>query len=100
MRKRTQTLTAAAALATGIAAATSLYADDSGNTKSHGEMMMSPGMMDPGMMDSGGMMPMTEQMSEMMDHCSQMMQGTGDGGSGVPNEQWQKDAPVTPENDG
>jgi hypothetical protein len=86
---------AAAALATGIAAATSLYADDSGNTKSHGGIMMSPGMM-----DQGGMMPMTEQMSEMMDHCSQMMQGTGDGGSGVPNEQWQKDAPVTPENDG
>lgn len=101
MRKRTQTLMAAAGLAIGIATATSLYADDSRNTESHGGMMiMSPGMMAPGMMDDGGMMPMMEQMSDMMDHCSQMMQGAEDGRSGVPNEQWRKDAPAAPDSDG
>lgn len=29
----------------------------------------------------------------MMDHCSQMMQGSDDGRSGIPNEQWKKKAP-------
>ena len=43
---------------------------------------------------------MMEQKSDMMDHCNQVMQGTGDGGSGVPNEQWRKDAPVAPDSDG
>ena len=43
---------------------------------------------------------MMEQKSDMMDHCNQVMQGTGDGGSGVPNEQWRKDAPVAPGSDG
>jgi len=79
----------------GIAAATSLYADDPGSTGSGGTMMS------PGMMGEGGMMPMNEQMSDMMDHCSQMMQGADDGGSGVPNEQWKKQTPpATQEKDG
>lgn len=95
MRKKAKTLIATTALVAGIAAATSLYADDSGNRGGHGGMMMGPGMM-----DQGGMMPMMEQMSEMMDQCSQMMQGTEDGGSGAPNEQWRKEAPVTPDNNG
>lgn len=88
-------LLAAIAIVTGTAAVTSLHADDSGNTGGGGGMMMSPGTM-----GGGGMMPMTEQMSDMMEHCSQMMQRAGDGGSGIPNEQWKKKAPVTPEKDG
>jgi hypothetical protein len=95
MRKQTKTFVAATVLIAGIAAATSLYADDPGKTGGDGGMMMSPGMM-----GEGGTMPMTEQMSDMMDHCSQMMQGADDGGSGVPNEQWKKKAPNTPEKDG
>lgn len=101
MRKRTKTLMAATALVAGIAAAASLYADDSGNTGGHGGMMMGPGMT-----GQGGMMPMMERMSEMMDrmsemmdHCSQMMQRADDGGSGAPDEQQEK-TPVTPDNNG
>ena len=100
MRKPTKTLMTVSLLAVGIAAAPPLYADDSGSPEGQGGTMMTPEMMGPGMMDHGGMMPMMEQMSDMMDHCSQMMQGAGDGGSGLPNEQWRKDAPVTPDSNG
>jgi hypothetical protein len=95
MRKQAKALLTATALMAGIAAATSLSADDPGNTGGDGGTMMGPGMM-----GEGDMMPMNEQMSDMMDHCSQMMQGAGDGGSGVPNEQWRKKAPITQEKDG
>ncbi len=40
-------------------------------------------MMSPGMMNGDG------QMGQMMDHCSQMMQGA----SARPNEQWRDGAP-------
>lgn len=51
MRKQARTLLAATAFVAGIAAATSLYADDPGNTGGGGTMM------GPGMMGEGGMMP-------------------------------------------
>lgn len=95
MRRQAKTLIAAATLVAGIATATSLYADDQGNTGAGGGMMMGHGVM-----DEGGMMPMMQQMSDMAEHCSQMMQGADDGGSGVPNEQWRKPPPATPEKDG
>lgn len=94
MRRQAKTFLTAIALVGGIAAATSLHADDPGNAEGDGGMMMSPGMM-----GEGGTMPMTEQMSDMMEHCSQMMQGADDGGPGVPNEQWRK-PPITPERNG
>lgn len=94
MRRQPKTFLTAIALVGSIAAATSLHADDPGNAGGDGGRMMSPGMM-----GEGGTMPMTEQMSDMMDHCSQMMQGGDDGGPGAPNEQWRK-PPTTPEKDG
>jgi hypothetical protein len=95
MRKQAKTFVAATALVAGILVATALHADDPGNAGDNGGMMMSPGMI-----GEDGMMPMTEQMSDMMDHCSRMMQGAEDGGLGVPNEQWRKKPPVTPDTDG
>jgi hypothetical protein len=89
MRNNIMTLVAAAVLMTGtVAAATSLYAADPPSPVVGGDMTGS------------GMMPMMQQMTDMAEHCSQMMQGTANGGSGAPNEQWRKPAPVTPEEDG
>jgi hypothetical protein len=63
-------------------------------------------------MGQGGMMNMmgqlnmpgprgqSDQMSQMMDQCSQMMQGATGSGSGKPNEQWREDAPTAPERNG
>lgn len=92
MRKSMKIFAVASALVAGIAIAPALYAHDS--ERSNGSMM------GPGMMDQGGMMSMMGQMSQMMDHCNEMMQGAGDGGSGKPNEQWRKDTPAVPDNNG
>lgn len=92
MLKSMKIFAVASALVAGVAIAPALYAHDS--ERSNGSVM------GPGMMDRGGMMNMMGQMSPMMDHCNEMMQGAGDGGSGKPNEQWHKDAPVAPGNNG
>lgn len=89
MRKSMKTLTAAAALVASVATASALYAHDSESSKAHDGEMMGSGMM--------GMMNMMEEMSGMMDHCNQMMQGTTGDGTGRPNEQWRKQAPAVPE---
>jgi hypothetical protein len=41
-----------------------------------------------------GMMKMMRQMSEMMDHCGNMMSDSR------PNEQWRKKSPTQPEKKG
>ena len=95
MRKSMKIFAVASALVAGVAIAPALYAHDS--ERSNGSMM------GPGMMDQGGMMGMMNmmgQMSQMMDHCNEMMQGAGDGRSGKPNEQWRKDTPAVPGNNG
>lgn len=92
MRKSMKIFAVASALVAGVAIAPALYAHDS--ERSSGSMM------GPGMMDQGGMMSMMGQMSQMMDHCNEMMQGAGAGGVGKPNEQWRKDAPAAPGNNG
>lgn len=81
MRKQTKVLVAAFVVAISLAAVPTLFAQDS---------------RDHGMMGSGGMMGMMRQMSQMMDHCGQMMSGNRDDG-GRPNDQWRKQAPVTPQ---
>lgn len=71
MRKLTKALAAAAILAVGVMAASSLYAQG-----------------DPG---SSGMM---KQMSQMADHCNNMMSHSR------PNDQWRRNAPSEPEKKG
>ncbi len=84
MRRFSKTLVTASAFAAAALAATALYADA---RRDGGRTMMGSG----GMMGRGGMMG---QMGGMMDHCNQMMGGSG---SDRPNEQWRKDGPKTPE---
>jgi hypothetical protein len=93
MRKYTTALVIAAALAATIAAIPALYDEDD---QTPSAPMMRHGMMGDdnnrgGMM---GMMKMTGQMSQMMDHCSNMMSGSR------PNEQWRKQSPSQPEKKG
>lgn len=81
----------AAILAIGLTSAVAIHGsyaadgDQSGST-------MGRGMMNGTM---GGMMH--GDMSQMMEHCNRMMQGTAEGGTGRPNEQWRKEAPAAPE---
>lgn len=82
------------ALVGGVGFASALLAGESGNAADNGRPMMRPGMMGGGMM-GGGMMNMKEGMSGMMEHCSEMMQGAGQG-SDKPNQQWRKGAPAAP----
>jgi len=76
-------------------AAPSLYAqgsqDRSGSMMGHG-MMGDKAAKDQGGMT--GMMKNMKQMSEMMDHCSNMMSDSR------PNDQWRKNAPSEPEKKG
>lgn len=95
MRKLTTALLLASILAAGIAAASTIYAQD--NQERSGSMM-GRGMIgndnrknEGGMM---GMMNMMQQMSQMMDHCSNMMSDTR------PNDQWRNNAPAEPEKKG
>jgi len=89
-----RTLRWKAALAAAAIAATTAYA----------AAQMAPGPMEPGVPDARpdmsqgqmppaqmGMMKMMKQMSRMMDHCTNMMQGGPNG---------RRDAPVTPEKKG
>jgi hypothetical protein len=86
-----KTLIAAAVLVVPIAAAPALYAQDSGASQAPSDSMMKPGMMGGGSMMN--MMGGTSQMQDMMDHCSQMMNG----GATKPNEQWRNNAPAAPD---
>ena len=84
MRKSLKILAATSAVAISLAAAPTLYADDSQDSK----------------MESG-MMNMMEQMGGMMESCTKMMQSHMDGHGGEhPNDQWREDAPVEPDHDG
>lgn len=90
MLEKQQALFTVLALAGGFALAPALYAEESSTPQNSHDSMMSPGTM-----GHDGMMNMMEgmpQMGDMMDHCSQMMNGGMDGGSGRPNEQWRENA--------
>lgn len=81
MRKHTKVLLITGALATSLAVAPTLFAQDS---RDHGMMGRD------GMMGNGGMMGMMRSMSRMMEHCGQMMGG----GDERPNERWRKTPPA------
>jgi len=83
MRNSKRTLALTATLVAAIVGASTLYARD--GEKPSGSMMRG------GMMGEGNMMG---QMSQMMDHCSTMMQAGPRGRR--PNDQWRKDAPAKP----
>lgn len=90
MSRNLNTLVAASALIGGLLAAPALYAHGTG-----GGGMMSGMMQDRqgDMMGQGGMMNMMSQMSGMMEHCNEMMQGMDGHGAQRPNEQWQRGSP-------
>jgi hypothetical protein len=90
MRKFVKTSALSIALVGSLGFASALLAHESGSATDSGRSMMGRGM------TGGGMMNMMGQMSGMMDHCSQMMQG----GANKPNEQWRKDAPAEPNRKG
>ena len=92
MRKLTTTFLLASTLVGGAMAAPSLYAQ--GSRESSGSMMDHGMMGDKNTKDKGGMMGMMKQMSEMADHCSNMMNDSR------PNDQWRKNAPLEPEKKG
>lgn len=87
MRKSTKIIAITSVVVAALAAAPTLYAEDS--------QPPSGSMMGHGMM--GGMTGMTS-MGRMMDHCNQMMQSGGSGSR--PNDQWRKNAPTNPRKDG
>jgi hypothetical protein len=89
MRKSMKTFVAAAAFVASGAMASALYADNSESKKVHEGATIGSGMM--------GTTNMMEEMSGMMNHCNQMMQGMTADGTGKPNEQWRKEAPVVPD---
>jgi hypothetical protein len=84
MQTNLKTLLLASTLAAGLAAAPAPYAHDSDGA--------SGSMMGRGLMGPGGMM---EQMTSMMENCSQMMQAMmADGHEPArPNEQWRGRSP-------
>jgi len=95
--RKSQALFIVPALVGGLALAPALYAEESSPPQYSHDSMMIPGVMgDDGMMNMMGGM---SQMEDMMDHCSQMMNGGMDGSSGKPNEQWRKNAPASPDDD-
>lgn len=96
MRKSLKALATTAALIAGLATTSVLHAEESASShEPQGPMMGGDSMMN--MMDMMHMMEQMPQMGQMMEHCSQMMDGAMGGGSGKPNEQWRKDAPITPD---
>lgn len=100
MRMSLKALVTTAALIAGLAKASVLYAEESGSSHEPHGSMMGPGMMGgESMMDMMHMMEQMPQMSQMMEHCSQVMDGAMGGGSGKPNEQWRKDAPIKPDDE-
>ena len=88
MRNSMKELLAVCALVASVAMASALYAADSRSSETQN-----------GTKTGSGMMNMMQQMSGMMDHCSQMMQGMTGNGTGKPNEQWRKGAPAAPDED-
>ncbi len=99
MRKSLKVLFVASAFVAGIAAAPTLYAHDSQNSQGS---MMGPSMMGQGdMMGGGNMMGMMSQMIAMMENCNKMMQGMMENsGPGAPNDQWRKEEPAKPDEQG
>lgn len=79
MRKSIVAASVAAAMAAALSVPSALQARD-GASPREGE----------GSMKGSGMMKDMGQMDQMMDHCSQMMQGA----SSRPNEQWRDDTPA------
>ncbi len=73
MKTNLKTLVAAAALITGIGAASAGYAHE--DEESSGSMMGQGGMMQGNPGNKTGMMNMMGQMSTMMETCNEMMQG-------------------------
>ena len=97
MRKSLKALVTTAALIAGLATTSVLRAEESGSShEPQGPMMGGDSM---NMMDMMHMMEQMPQMSQMMEHCSQVMDGAMGGGSGKPNEQWRKDAPINPDDE-
>lgn len=88
-----------ATLATGIAAASAVQAQQNQTSPSESQSgMHQGGMMGPGSESGSGdhadmmkMMGMMQQMSQMMDHCNNMMRAS-------PNDR--RDAPAAPEKKG
>ena len=87
MRKSLNFLIATAAIVTGLAFTSALYAGESHGSK-----------MDRGMMDQGGTMNVMDQMGDMMESCGAMMRsGMDGGGAALPNDQWRDQEPVMPD---
>ena len=87
MRKSLTFIIATAAIVTGLAFTSTLYAGESHGSK-----------MDRGMMGQGGMMNMMGRMGDMMESCGKMMQSSMDGGgAALPNDQWRDQEPAVPD---
>lgn len=94
MLKRTSFIALAGVLVAGVVAASALNAQD---TRSSPDQRMDRGMMERDqMMGPGGMMGMMSRMSQMMDHCSQMMSDS----DRRPNERWRNNTPTDPQKNG
>jgi len=78
MRRSVFAAGVAAAMAVALSMPSTLQAQDTSSPRGERGSTMSPGMMNG-----------KGQMSQMMDHCMQMMQGA----SGGPNEQGRDDSP-------
>jgi len=93
MARNLKTVVAAAALLGGLLAAPALYAHGTDGSGMMGGMIQGRqgDMGQGGMME--GMMDMMSQMSGMMEHCNEMMQGMDDHGVERPNERWQERSP-------
>lgn len=78
MRKSVFAAGVAAAMAAALSMPSTLQAHDTSSPRGERGSMMGPGMMNG-----------KGQMSQMMDHCAQMMQGA----SSRPNEQWRESTP-------
>ncbi len=83
MRKHTTALVLASALVAALVAALAIYAEENQPPMS-GHGMMRDENRGGGMM---GMMKIMKQMSQIMDHCGNMMSGNR------PNDQWRKPTP-------
>lgn len=88
MRRSVFAAGVAAVMTVALSMPLTLQAHDTASPRGEGGSMMGPGMM-----NGKGQM---SQMSQMMDHCMQMMQGA----SGRPNEQWREGSPPAGEQPG
>ena len=85
MRRSVFAVGIATAMAVALSMPLTLQAHDTSKPRGEGGSMMGPGMMNG-----------KGQMSQMMDHCMQMMQGA----SSRPNEQWRESTPPAGEQPG